>query len=233
VTISALIFDFDGLLVDTESAVLLAWQEMFRERGTELPLEVWHTVIGTQHTTTAMLGLLEEHGPLEPDTVRRKLRTRVNELVASEGPRAGVHQYLDDAAAQGLKVAVASSATGDWVTAQLLRAGLTDRFDAVLTGDLHPAKPRPDLYLAALAALRTEPDDAIAFEDSPHGVTAAKAAGIWCVAVPNPVTVRLTFDQADLVLPSFIDKPLGELLTHFSTPARLPPAGSNRFRRKH
>jgi beta-phosphoglucomutase-like phosphatase (HAD superfamily) len=93
VTISALIFDFDGLLVDTESAVLLAWQEMFRERGTELPLEVWHTVIGTQHTTTAMLKLLEEHGPLEPDTVRRKLRTRVNELVASEGPRAGVHQY--------------------------------------------------------------------------------------------------------------------------------------------
>ena len=130
-------------------------------------------------------------------------------------------------------MAVASSATGDWVTAQLLRAGLTDRFDAVLTGDLHPAKPRPDLYLAALAALRTEPDDAIAFEDSPHGVTAAKAAGVWCVAVPNPVTVRLTFDQADLVLPSFIDKPLGGLLTHFSTTARLPLAGSNRFRRKH
>jgi beta-phosphoglucomutase-like phosphatase (HAD superfamily) len=62
VTISALIFDFDGLLVDTESAVLLAWQEMFRERGTELLLEVWHTVIGMQHTTTAMLKLLEEHG---------------------------------------------------------------------------------------------------------------------------------------------------------------------------
>lgn len=211
-TIRALIFDFDGLLVDTESAVLLGWQEIFLELGTELPLDVWHTVIGTQNTTAAMLDLLAELGPLEPETVRRKFRTRVTELIALEGPRDGVSEYLDAAAADGLKLAVASSSTGEWVGAQLSRVGLTERFDAVLTGDLHRPKPRPDLYLAALAALRVVPGDAVAFEDSPHGVTAAKAAGIRCVAVPGPVTARLAFDHADLVMTSFRDKPLRELL---------------------
>jgi beta-phosphoglucomutase-like phosphatase (HAD superfamily) len=212
VTIKALIFDFDGLLVDTESAILLAWQEMFRESGNELPLDVWHSVVGTQHTATTMLALLAEFGPPDPETTRLRFRTRVNELVGLEGPRDGVPEYLKDATALGLRMAVASSASGEWVKAQLLRAGLADYFEAVLTGDLHPAKPRPDLYLAALAALDVTADEALAFEDSPHGVTAAKAAGLRCVAVPNPVTAQLTFTHADLVLPSFTHTPLSNLL---------------------
>jgi HAD superfamily hydrolase (TIGR01509 family) len=212
VTTKALIFDFDGLLVDTESAILLAWQEMFRESGNELPLDVWHDVVGTQHTGTTMLALLAEFGPSDPDATRLRLRTRVNELLGLEGPRDGVLEYLKDATALGLRMAVASSATGDWVKAQLLRAGIADYFEAVLTGDLHPAKPRPDLYLAALAALDVTAEDALAFEDSPHGVTAAKAAGLRCIAVPNPVTAALDLTHADLVLPSFTHTPLSTLL---------------------
>jgi HAD superfamily hydrolase (TIGR01509 family) len=212
VTIKALIFDFDGLLVDTESPILVAWQEMFRESGTELPLDVWHTVVGTQHTGSTMLRHLAELGPADPEETRRRLRARVNELVALEGPRDGIPQYLKEAEALGLRMAVASSASGEWVRAQLLRAGLTGHFEAVLTGDLHPAKPRPDLYLAALAALDVTAGEALAFEDSPHGVTAAKAAGIRCVAVPNPVTAQLPFGHADLVLTSFTHTPLADLL---------------------
>jgi HAD superfamily hydrolase (TIGR01509 family) len=216
VTIRALIFDFDGLMVDTESAILRAWQEVFAEYGAALPLEAWHAVVGTQNTVTAMMSLLGELGvEFDSRELQLKMRVRIQGYLADEGPRPGVTGYLTEAAGRGLKLAVASSSTGDWVRTQLDRIDLPHHFDAVLTGDLHPAKPRPDLYLAALSVLRTEACDAIAFEDSPHGVTAAKAAGIRCVAVPNDVTARLPFDHADLVLGSFTDKPLEDLLAHF------------------
>lgn len=210
----ALVFDFDGTLADTESAVLQAWQEVFREHGTELPMDAWYAVIGTQHTTPAMFALLAEHAPdIDPEAMRPHTRARVVKLLETLGPREGVRSYLETAKDHGLKLAVASSSSGAWVNPHLERLGLDRYFDAVLTGDLHQAKPDPDLYLAALAALGTAPTDTIAFEDTPHGVTAAKAAGLTCVAVPNAITESLDFGQADVVLPSFTAKPLEALLS--------------------
>lgn len=210
----ALVFDFDGTLADTESAVLQAWQEVFRAHGTELPLEAWYAVIGTQHTTPAMFALLGAHVPgVDPDALRPVTKARVHELLETLGPREGVENYLETARRHGLKLAVASSSSGAWVNPHLERLGIAGYFDAVLTGDLHQAKPDPDLYLAALDALGTEANETIAFEDTPHGVTAAKAAGLTCVAVPNAITERLDFGQADVVLPAFTAKPLDALLS--------------------
>lgn len=207
----ALIFDFDGTLADTEAAVLQSWQETFRNQGAELPLNVWHTVIGTQDTASTMLALLGEHVP-DPETLRPVMRARVLELLETGGPREGVLDYLAAADARGLRLGVASSSSGDWVHGQLERLGLAARFSSVETGDRHAAKPRPDTYLAALATLGVTAGEAVAFEDSPHGVSAAKAAGITTVAVPNPITADLDFGHADLVLPSFADQPLDDLL---------------------
>jgi HAD superfamily hydrolase (TIGR01509 family) len=177
-------------------------------------MEAWYAVIGTQHTTPAMFALLAEHAPgIDPEAMRPRTRARVFELLESLGPREGVPAYLETAKDLGLKLAVASSSSGAWVNPHLERLGIDHCFDAVLTGDLHKAKPDPDLYLAALAALGTEARDAIAFEDTPHGVTAAKAAGLTCVAVPNAITASLDFRQADVVLPSFTAKPLEALLS--------------------
>ena len=210
----ALVFDFDGTLADTESAVLQAWQEVFRDHGTELPLEAWYAVIGTQHTTPAMFALLAENAPgIDPEALRPVTKARVHALLETLGPREGVHAYLETARDHGLKLAVASSSSGGWVNPHLERLGLAGYFDAVLTGDLHKAKPDPDLYLAALDALGAGATETIAFEDTPHGVTAAKAAGLTCVAVPNAITERLDFGQADVVLPSFTAKPLEALLS--------------------
>jgi HAD superfamily hydrolase (TIGR01509 family) len=206
-----LIFDFDGTLADTEAAVLQSWQETFRNQGAELPLNVWHTVIGTQDTASTMLALLGEHVP-DPETLRPVMRARVLELLETGGPREGVLDYLAAADARGLRLGVASSSSGDWVHGQLERLGLAARFSSVETGDRHAAKPRPDTYLAALATLGVTAGEAVAFEDSPHGVSAAKAAGITTVAVPNPITADLDFGHADLVLPSFADQPLDDLL---------------------
>ncbi|MFF4594706.1 HAD family hydrolase [Amycolatopsis sp. NPDC001319] len=209
----ALIFDFDGTLADTEAAVLQSWQEMFRNHGTELPLEVWHTVIGTQNTAATMFELLAERvANIDPEQLRPAMRARVHQLLAAEGPRDGVLGYLDEAASRNLKLGVASSSSGAWVHGQLARLGLAERFGSVETGDRHAAKPRPDTYLAALATLDVPAEEAIAFEDSPHGVSAAKAAGIPTVAVPNAITTVLDFGHADLVLPSFTAKPLAEVL---------------------
>lgn len=210
----ALVFDFDGTLADTESAVLQAWQEVFAEHGTELPLAAWYAVIGTQHTTPAMFALLAEHAPdIDPEALRPVTKARVHALLDTLGPREGVRTYLETARDHGLKLAVASSSSGGWVLPHLDRLGLAPYFDAVLTGDRHRAKPDPDLYLAALDALRVGAAEAIAFEDTPHGVTSAKAAGLTCVAVPNAITESLDFAQADVVLSSFTAKPLAALLS--------------------
>jgi HAD superfamily hydrolase (TIGR01509 family) len=210
----ALVFDFDGTLADTESAVLRSWQEVFLAHGTELPLAAWYAVIGTQHTTPAMFDLLAELVPgVDTEALRPKTKARVFELLETLGPRDGVRSYLDAAKDYGLKLAVASSSSGGWVNPHLERLGLAGYFDAVLTGDRHKAKPDPDLYLAAIAALGADPHEAIAFEDTPHGVTAAKAAGLTCVAVPNAITESLDFGRADVVLPSFTAKPLEALLS--------------------
>ena len=210
----ALVFDFDGTLADTESAVLQSWRDVFREHGVELPMDAWYAVIGTQHTTAAMFALLAEHVPgIDPEALRPVTRARVLKLLEKLGPREGVRSYLETAKDHGLKLAVASSSSGAWVNPHLERLDIARYFDAVLTGDLHRAKPDPDLYLAALDALGADAAETIAFEDTPHGVTSAKAAGLTCVAVPNAITESLDFGQADVVLPSFTAKPLEALLS--------------------
>lgn len=216
--VRALIFDFDGLLVDTEVPAFRAWEGVFAEYGLTVPLEAWHAIIGRQSSVQAMLAHLEVHiGPFEPEPVVARWWETHLALVAAQSLCAGVADYLDGATELGMRLAVASSATSDWVTSQLRRVGVYERFEVVSTGDGRPSKPAPDIYLAALAALGVDPAEAIAFEDSPHGVAGAKAAGLYCVAVPNEVTAGLAFPGADLVLPSLTEMPLTSLLTMTGT----------------
>ena len=121
--------------------------------------------------------------------------------------------WLDEADALGLPLAIASSSPREWVAEHLENLGLLARFAAIACfGDDLAGKPAPDTYLAACAAIGVEPRDAIAIEDSPHGVTAAKAAGLWCIAVPHAITARLDLSHADLRLSSLADVTLREVL---------------------
>ena len=120
---------------------------------------------------------------------------------------------LEAARGMSLKLAVASSSPHRWVDGHLARLGLTHFFDVLkCADDVARTKPEPELYLAALAALEITPQEAIAFEDSPHGVTAACRAGIFVVAVPNRVTAHLKIVGESLRLVSLADLDLGELL---------------------
>lgn len=207
---SALIFDFDGLLIDTESAALRAWQAEFEARGTLLPADVWRTGVGRRDSHSILLAYLRKQiGSVDDDEVELSWRARLDATLQTEDLREGVRDYLDTAYRLGIRLAVASSATADWVLGHLERVGVRPHFDVITCGDGHPPKPRPDIYLATIAALGVSADTAIAFEDSPPGVTAAKTAGLHCIAVPNPATAPLTFEGADRIVASF---------------TRLPPA---------
>jgi HAD superfamily hydrolase (TIGR01509 family) len=175
---------------------------------------VWAHCIGTANVFDPYEHLVQQTGrALDRATVEARRRERFAELIAREGIRPGVLEYLDEAAALGLKVGVASSSSRQWVGGHLTRFGLIDRFHAIrCSDDVEYVKPDPALYRSVCEHLGVEPEHAIAFEDSPNGILAAKRAGMTCVAVPNPLTARLDLSGADLRLDSLAEVPLSELL---------------------
>lgn len=202
-----LIFDFDGLIVDTELAAFQTWQEVYRSHGCTLALDTYAQCIGSP-------GAFDSHGHLESqigrtldrEAIKTHRRQRYAELTQGQTVLPGVRDYLATAKHRGLKLAVASSSSREWVGEHLSRFGLDVYFDALrCADDAQRLKPDPELYQLALTALGLSPDQAIAFEDSPHGITAAKRAGLFCVAVPNTVTRQLLLEHADLRLESFVE----------------------------
>jgi HAD superfamily hydrolase (TIGR01509 family) len=213
--IQALIFDFDGLILDTEVPDFASWQEVYDTFGCSLPFDDWAACIGTHSGAFDVYSCLERQlgREIDREAVRAQRRLRYREMVAAQAVLPGVEAYLADAARLGLKLAVASSSDRAWVTGHLTRLGLMERFQCVRCAeDVRQIKPDPELYRAALAALGLEPHQAVALEDSPNGVLAAKRAGLFCVAVPNALTRRLALEHADLQVSSLAELPLARLL---------------------
>jgi len=212
--IRAIVFDFDGLILDTEEPIYRSWLEVYEAHGQELPFERWVQIVGSstigfhpQHHLEERLGR-----PLPKEVLDRRIGRRT-EMVLANKLLPGVVEHLDAARASGLKVGVASSSTRDWVLGHLVRLGILDRFDCLRCRDeVANVKPEPDLYLAVLECVGVAASEAIAIEDSPNGVLAAKRAGMRCVAVPNSITARLDLGQADVVLGSLAEVTLAELL---------------------
>jgi HAD superfamily hydrolase (TIGR01509 family) len=215
VAVRGLLFDFDGLIVDTETPSMASWQELYREHGQELPVEQWITLVGTIGAPFDPYAHLEElAGPLDRAAVLERRRDHELSLTDVEELRPGVLDYLEEADRLGLRKAIVSSSTREWIDRHLRRLERAEHFDAIVAAnhDVARAKPAPTLYLEALDLLGLAPGEAIAFEDSPNGIKAAKAAGVFCVAVPNSVTAGLGLGEADLVLDSLAHLPLSELI---------------------
>jgi HAD superfamily hydrolase (TIGR01509 family) len=214
VALRGLLFDFDGLIVDTETPSRASWQELYREHGHELPLDRWATLVGTVGGWDPFETLEELVGPVDRVALRERRLARELELGEIEELRPGVLEYLEEAERRGLARAIVSSSSNWWIDRHLGRLERAEHFDAIVAanGDEERAKPRPTLYLEALDRLGLGAEEAVAFEDSPNGVRAAKAAGLFCVAVPNGVTATLALDEADLVVASLAELPFASLV---------------------
>jgi HAD superfamily hydrolase (TIGR01509 family) len=204
--VAALVFDFDGLICDTETSSYETAREIYLEHGVDLSVAQWQSRIGT-HGRHWLADLESAIGPLRNrDALTERRRLAHHERLVAEQALPGVAEFTRMAAEAGLVLAVASSSSGQWVTDHLDRLGLLDRFSAISTSEHGvPAKPEPEVYRRALEAIGVDANDAIAFEDSPNGVAAAKAAGLYCIAVPNQMTDGLDLSAADLVVESFLE----------------------------
>lgn len=217
--IEAVIFDFDGTILDTETAGTTAWQQIYAEFGQTLPMKLWRQNIGRTNVFLPAEHLIELTGIDEtPNDIKEKRRRIRLDLLDGQKAMPGVLDRIAEAKQLGLRLGIASSSTARWLNYHLPRMGLLFEFEAVRgrsdVGDI--GKPEPDVYLAACAGVKVQPENAIAIEDSENGVLAAKRAGMKAVAVPNLVTKGMDFSQADLVIDSLADMTLAEMIKQIS-----------------
>jgi HAD superfamily hydrolase (TIGR01509 family) len=214
VKFGALILDFDGLILDTESPIFEEWRATFRARGHDLGLDVWQHALGTFGAYDPCAHLSKLTGEdFDHETLRQQVRARNMVRCEALPLLPGVAERVQEARASGLKTAVASSSTSAWVEGWLERHGIRPLFDTVCSRDhVERVKPAPDLFLLAASRLGVAPQRCVVFEDSPNGIRAARAAGMRCVAIPNAVTRALPMEGADLVLTSLGERPLAGIL---------------------
>jgi HAD superfamily hydrolase (TIGR01509 family) len=201
----AVLFDFDGTLWDSETAVFGVFRDLFGDHGQELTLETWSAAIGTVGGFDPYASLTELVDGLDVEQVRERTERRIRDAVREVPLRPGVDaflRHLDDA---GVRRALVSSDRSEWLVTNLERLGWPEGWAAMVCadGDAARAKPNPHLYEAALELLEAPASRAFAIEDSPNGIRAAKAAGLPCLCVPNEATARLDLSEADLVVPTF------------------------------
>lgn len=212
----AVIFDFDGLILETEQPTYQSWQEIYQAYGQELPLSAWSAMIGTlQSEFDPRLELETLVGrALDWDTLEAQRQAREHALIEAQPVMPGAEAYLGDARRLELKIGLASNSPIEWVAKHLARIGLMDRFDCIRTStEVQRYKPDPAVYLSALEGLGVQAGDAFAVEDSPLGIRSAKSAGLYCVVVPNILTSQLDLSQADMRLDSLAQMPLEQLLS--------------------
>jgi len=206
--IKAIIFDFDGTMLETEMPEYASWQEVYQQHQCELPISLWLEFVGKSVGTFDPYTHLESlvGRAIDRQAVRQVRRQRFNELLGQQTILPGVEAALIFAKEAGIRLAVASSSSREWVVGHLEQFGLLSYFDAICTADdVDRAKPDPAVYRLALERLGVAAHEAIAIEDSRNGLLAAKRAGLRCVVVPNALTCHSTFEEADLQVTSLAE----------------------------
>jgi HAD superfamily hydrolase (TIGR01509 family) len=230
--LSALILDFDGLILDTEWPGYLAWQEAYAAHGFSFSEEVWAGYVGTAHhadPAAELQRLLRQQGQVPPPLaeIHKKAHRRREELIFASDIMPGVPETITAARHAGLRLGIASSSDHARVREHLnylasIGHDIASAFDAIVTRDMVGDRPKPDpaVYVEVLRRLAVDPSRAIAVEDSANGVRAARGAGIFTVAVPNRATRNLNFSPANQVLTSLAEFDLEHFRHLFSTQPR-------------
>jgi HAD superfamily hydrolase (TIGR01509 family) len=214
--LKALIFDFDGLILDTETPEVLVWQSIYRDHGFELPADEWEKTVGgygiSNFDAAEHLSLLAS-GQLDAVSMRARYRKEADQIIHTSPVLPGVINMIEQAKENGLQLAIGSSSPHAWVDTHAKRLGIFHYFDHIVCADdveLGRTKPNPDIYLKALEKLGVQNNEAVVFEDSPNGVLAARRAGIFVVAIPNPLTAKIGV-SGDLTISSLTELSLQDL----------------------
>jgi HAD superfamily hydrolase (TIGR01509 family) len=217
--IAALILDFDGLLMDTETPALESWRHVYAGYGYEITLEMWQSALGSHGGFNALEHLtdvMRQQQPavsFEPEQVYAERQQIKHQMCRDLALLPGAHALLDAADARGLPMAVASSSDREWVQGWLEHQRIAERFVCIRTAeDVAQTKPAPDLFLQAAACMGVSPARCLVFEDSPNGILAARAAGMPCVAVPGSISRHMPMPPADLLLEALDTLTLAEML---------------------
>ncbi len=213
--IRALVFDFDGVIIDTETTLIDACELIHRRAGRPFSRQLAGQAVGL---TDLHFDLWTGFGPdADRPALDAELKRVNRELVVRQPVLPGVLEYLQEAKALRLQIGLASNSSHAHVEGHLARLGLAEWFDYLrCIEDVSAGKPEPDLYCAVIEKFSLTGREALAIEDSEHGAHAAKRAGLWCAAVPGPSSLNHDFAHADLTLPSLAHCPLAELLQRFA-----------------
>lgn len=221
--IRALIFDFDGLILDTETPLLEALGRVHDDAGLAFDRLRARSIVG--HADVAFDPWTAFPRAVDRSELEQAFRRHKKELTEQKEILPGVIALLQAAAARGLHLGVASNSSHAHVDQHLRRLGLFDHFHAISCfDDVGVGKPAPDVYHHVMRALGVRPEETIAFEDSVPGHEAAHAAGIRVVVVPNQATAHFAFPRAWLQVPSLAEITLDTLLAAVR-PAGETPAG--------
>lgn len=211
--VKAVVFDFDGLIIDTEYALYEAFCNLLELDEKEIPIKEYAYYIGTDSKALYDYIVGKANGILSLEEIIERSSVLHRENLKLPIARDGVEDYLKEAKSKGLKIGLATSSNREWVTHFLKELNLYDYFDVIQTrDDVEKVKPDPALYRNVINYFGIEPCEAIAFEDSANGAKAAVAAGLKCVIVPNKITENLTFDHYDMRLTSMKEKGLSDVI---------------------
>ncbi len=212
--LQAVVFDFDGVIIDTEKARYEAMQEIFAGYGQKLPLQVWIESVGRAAYATDPFDYLESITGEKLDREKLKSIHKKTEMEMADALPLlpGVLERMEEVKGKGGLLAVASSSSRAWVEGHLHKRGLIKHFSAIVCrDDTVRHKPHPEPYNAALKLLNCLPENSFAIEDSPLGIASAKAAGLKCIAVGCSLTRDLDLSGAHYVFNSLDEVSFSEL----------------------
>ena len=216
--IKAVIFDFDGTIIDTETAWYKVFKDAYEKYGVDLTLTTYSQCLGTSLQTFNPYTHLSTHHaiPIDLDEFRAMILQNYEKLIEQESMRPGILNLLQEAKAAGLKIGLASSSHRDWIDKFVEKLNIRDYFECYCTADtVTKVKPDPELYIQALEQLGVKANEAIAIEDSPNGARAAVAAGLHTVVIKNTLTKQLPFSHGHYTIESLEHNGLQELTNYF------------------
>ena len=217
--IKAIIFDFDGTIIDTETAWYVVFKNAYQQYGVDLSLETYSQCLGTNLESFNPYTYLTTHHNISIDLeeFQKSIQNNYAKLIEKEEVRPGILNLLQEAKEAGLKIGLASSSHREWIDKFVNLLGLEGYFECYCTADtVKNVKPDPELYLQALEQLGVQAHEAIAIEDSPNGARAAVAAGLHTIVIKNTITKHLPFSKGHHTIESLEHYAIQDLIDCFA-----------------